>query len=592
MEPQCSDFAKILEDENTSNEEFNKELAGRPVRRKEIRRINPEKTITGRKTDLPDDYWDPRPAQLEIHVAVKIDGKDVEYYISDETSSIGGVAVMKWSAPAARKVSERIGWVDEGWFVECIRSLSSSGSTINFFDDVGYAERMGRVQPGNSEFAAEFQISDEKQVNLIAPGALQHNLNASRDGRQSSVTATLQVEQKDLATMDNKRPIIIEGAPGTGKTIIGLYRADYLTDQESIKNVLYLGSSRLFIKHVSGRIRSGKIKTSTVAEHTQFVATGKDDGHTNIDTAARVGNRLVDSEEFWKIIERHHKDLMENIKRYPTEPLGSRKRMLLKKIQGDPTVRRDIDQGLLEDIIGNSKNANLFAAINLMVDPIDSKIFDYVIVDEAQDLSPFDWRIVIGSLKDPNCLTALGDLQQRKTRVLANDWKALTGVLEEKKSNDPITFKIQTAFRTTGKIMDWVYEYLGIEKFSINYLRAGVEPEVHLVEPSTDLYCEAARRVTEASKTRVGNIAIVTLEPEKVIKELVKMKWEGAEKSFWLEGKHLQLLDSQNMSGVEFNLALVIEPSEFKRESSGSALTALTRGISELMVLHTKPLSA
>lgn len=63
---------------------------------------------------------------------------------------------------------------------------------------------------------------------LDAESAFIASLAASRSPRMPDVLATIRADQDAAVRADARRPLIVEGGPGTGKTVVALHRAAYL----------------------------------------------------------------------------------------------------------------------------------------------------------------------------------------------------------------------------------------------------------------------------------------------------------------------------------------------------------------------------
>ena len=69
------------------------------------------------------------------------------------------------------------------------------------------------------------------------------------------IVATIQPEQDELVRADLDESVCVQGAPGTGKTAVGLHRAAYLlyTHRQRLRRrgVLILGPNRAFLRYIS-----------------------------------------------------------------------------------------------------------------------------------------------------------------------------------------------------------------------------------------------------------------------------------------------------------------------------------------------------
>ncbi|TXS16682.1 AAA family ATPase, partial [Streptomyces sp. adm13(2018)] len=76
-----------------------------------------------------------------------------------------------------------------------------------------------------------------------------------RVGPMRDIAATIQPEQDDLVRSDPAASLCVQGAPGTGKTAVGLHRAAYLlyTHPQRIRRsgLLVLGPHRAFLSYIS-----------------------------------------------------------------------------------------------------------------------------------------------------------------------------------------------------------------------------------------------------------------------------------------------------------------------------------------------------
>ncbi|WP_446665448.1 HelD family protein [Flexivirga sp. B27] len=89
---------------------------------------------------------------------------------------------------------------------------------------------------------------------LVGEGALLNALSARRTGRMGTAVATLQREQDDIVRAATDGPLIVQGGPGTGKTVVALHRVAYLlfNDAElASEGVLVLGPSRRFLDYIA-----------------------------------------------------------------------------------------------------------------------------------------------------------------------------------------------------------------------------------------------------------------------------------------------------------------------------------------------------
>jgi len=85
--------------------------------------------------------------------------------------------------------------------------------------------------------------------------ALLAAVNAPRGDGMRDIVATIQAEQDEIVRLDHPGVLVIEGGPGTGKTVVALHRVAYLlyTQRERIERngVLVVGPNPAFLNHIS-----------------------------------------------------------------------------------------------------------------------------------------------------------------------------------------------------------------------------------------------------------------------------------------------------------------------------------------------------
>ncbi|MCX5333162.1 MULTISPECIES: AAA family ATPase [unclassified Streptomyces] len=107
-----------------------------------------------------------------------------------------------------------------------------------------------------------------------------------RVGPMRDIAATIQPEQDDLVRGDLRASVCVQGAPGTGKTAVGLHRAAYLlyTHPQRIRRggMLILGPNRTFLAYISQVLpalgETGVRQATLQEEVARHPVRGEDDG--------------------------------------------------------------------------------------------------------------------------------------------------------------------------------------------------------------------------------------------------------------------------------------------------------------------------
>ncbi|GII61194.1 DNA helicase [Sphaerisporangium krabiense] len=98
------------------------------------------------------------------------------------------------------------------------------------------------------------RLSDEDRATLNGEAALLASLGEKRTGRMRDIVATIQAEQDRVIRSDLNGVLVVQGGPGTGKTVVALHRAAYLlyTHRERLarRGVLIIGPNLTFLRYI------------------------------------------------------------------------------------------------------------------------------------------------------------------------------------------------------------------------------------------------------------------------------------------------------------------------------------------------------
>ncbi|MFI6922567.1 HelD family protein [Nonomuraea spiralis] len=97
-------------------------------------------------------------------------------------------------------------------------------------------------------------LTDDDRATLNGEAALLAALDEHRTGRMRDIVATIQSEQDRVIRSDLNGVLVVQGGPGTGKTVVALHRAAYLlyTHRERLerRGVLILGPNLTFLRYI------------------------------------------------------------------------------------------------------------------------------------------------------------------------------------------------------------------------------------------------------------------------------------------------------------------------------------------------------
>ncbi|WP_282946752.1 HelD family protein [Cellulomonas endometrii] len=105
------------------------------------------------------------------------------------------------------------------------------------------------------------RVSDEvldgsahRPGDVVGDDPLTEALEATRTGRMGQAVATLQAEQDAVVRSDDRGVTVVQGGPGTGKTVVALHRAAYVLyafPRAAEDGVLVLGPDSVFLDYIS-----------------------------------------------------------------------------------------------------------------------------------------------------------------------------------------------------------------------------------------------------------------------------------------------------------------------------------------------------
>jgi DNA helicase IV len=166
--------------------------------------------------------------------------------------------LLDWRAPAARAFYVATAASPEN--MRRRRQFHTRGRQVVDFTDEVLGRPGDGSEPGGSEDSA-----------LLAA------INAPRGAGMRDIVATIQAEQDEIIRIDHNGVLVIEGGPGTGKTVVALHRVAYLlyTQREQMERhgVLVVGPNPAFLSHI-GRVLPSLGETDVVFSTTGDLVPG------------------------------------------------------------------------------------------------------------------------------------------------------------------------------------------------------------------------------------------------------------------------------------------------------------------------------
>ena len=203
--------------------------------------------------------------------------------------------------------------------------------------------------------------------------------------------------------------------------------------------------------------------------------------------------------------------------------------------------------------------------------------YAHVLVDEAQDLSPMQWRM-LGRRGRHSSWTVVGDAAQASW---ADQVEAARAREEAFGRQQRRTFHMDTNYRNAREIFDYAAEVVRAKVPDADIPRAVRETGVRPVE----LAASPERLVavaTEAVETLLGEVegSIAVVAPSRYAASLVPVAGSAPER--------VTVVDPMSTKGLEYDATLVVDPDGIAAESPGGVrvlYVALTRAAHRMTVL-------
>src|SRR5687767_4999385 len=152
--------------------------------------------------------------------------------------------VVDWRAPVAEPFYRATGREPMGLVRR--RHFATRGRQLLAIEDELFGESAGLL-------GGELSVVDDGRE-IRGRSTLITALEEARTGRLSDIVATIQGEQDEIIRADLPGVLVVQGGPGTGKTVVALHRAAYLLYTHRFplegQGVLVVGPNRLFLGYI------------------------------------------------------------------------------------------------------------------------------------------------------------------------------------------------------------------------------------------------------------------------------------------------------------------------------------------------------
>jgi len=525
-------------------------------------------------------------------------------------------------------------------------------------------------------------------------------LQRGRTGQLGDIVATIQGEQDEIIRSPQSGVLVVQGGPGTGKTVVALHRAAYLLYTYRFpledQGVLVIGPNRVFLRYIErvlpslGEAGVEQVVLADLVPDVQWARYGIDPADSQlaarvkgdermglvIDQAVtdrerplrddlvvpfRAGFVRLSAAESQRIVRaaqrrfRRHNAARRWVEGEIWSAMAASSRLsdvepneVRDVVRPLPEVREALERmwpvltpaQLLHDLFGSRallklagqrhlserEYLSLYRARSADVHDVrwtehdvalldeasnylgvrpskngkpeddDIRTYGHIVVDEVQDFTPMQLRMVARRSLNGS-MTVVGDLAQATGSLAPNDWDDVVRHLPGQRGSRVIGLSV--GYRIPARIMELANKVMMAATPSLRAptsVRIGDEaPEfVQVVRPDLMAAVVAATKELDA-EVGDGNIAVVV--PDSMFAEVA-----GAFTSAGIEHGEatrsglemgITVVPVSVVKGLELDGVVVVEPSRIVAdESQGlrALYVALTRSTKRLTVVHSEPL--
>jgi len=625
--------------------------------------------------------------------------------VSDENHD---QVVVDWRAPIAEPFYRATGREPMGLLRR--RHFVIEGSTLLDLEDELFGE--GHLGVGDESSL----IDEDDEGTVVHPSGLRGRstllaaIDRGRTGRLGDIVATIQAEQDEIIRSPQAGVLVVQGGPGTGKTIVALHRAAYLMYTHRFpledQGVLVIGPNRVFLRYIERVLPSlgeAGVRQAVLQDLVRDVVPGveylgseapESDRDTPLADRVKGDIRMVDvidkavgdrerplrddveipfrsgylrftaaeSERIVKAARRRHRrhnagrryvenELWEALaatwNRSDVSPTDVRKEIqhlgtvqlileqmwpvlspleLLHDLFGSRALLRLAARGVLDEheiealLRPRSETAHSVRWTNADVALLDEamvalgprpnkkgrldeandiRTYGHIVVDEVQDLSPMQLRMVARRSLDGS-MTVVGDLAQATGSHAPRTWDDVLAHLPAPRNGRMDARRIaglSVGYRMPGQITELANRVLRVAAPELRppkAVRAGnFPPEVVLAD---DAVAEAARQVRVMIEAVKGRSVAAVVPNDAVDAMSAALDREGIEHSRAARNgldAAVTVVPVGLVKGLEIDGVVVVEPArivEGEQQGLRSLYVALTRATQRLTVVHSRPL--
>jgi DNA helicase IV len=227
----------------------------------------------------------------------------------------------------------------------------------------------------------------------------------------------------------------------------------------------------------------------------------------------------------------------------------------------------------------------------------DMRNYGHIVVDEAQDLTPMQLRM-LARRSLSGSMTVVGDIAQATGPRAPGGWEDITGHLPTRRP--PRVVELTINYRTPAEIMDVAGRVLAVAAPHLRQprsVRSTETPPQRVCVGSSSEVAAAVAGVAASELERVAGGTVAVIAPSSLVDDL----GSGLSAAGVVFGEPertgldspITLVPVGVVKGLEFDSVVVVEPSRIVAESPQglrALYVALTRATKRMTIVHSEPL--
>ena len=475
--------------------------------------------------------------------------------------------------------------------------------------------------------------------------ALLVELDRSRTGEMLDIVSTIQVEQDEVIRSPQAGILAVQGGPGTGKTAVGLHRAAFLlygNDALSRAGVLVVGPNRTFLRYIGNVLPSlgeeavlqvtmadlvprarvaavdppevqrtkGDARMADVLARTLAGFRRPVDDRIEVQAGVRTvrlgsgdANALADQIGARRVPYADGRGALRDllIRTLFERSTASDPQAFGSLVRRAPSFTAALDRlwpsvtaaRLVRAALGQGQSKKWSDADLPLLDEAEALIhgagrtYGHIVVDEAQDLSPMQLRMLARRCPSGS-MTILGDVAQGIGVWAIDSWDDAFAHLAAPAGTR--LAELHLGYRAPAQVLDLAARLLPEAAPQVRPTESVRRGRTEPVVIATDDLATAALAEARRLATDHGTVAVIAATP---MVDALTRALDGDGQSAGELGAPITVHAAPAVKGLEFDAVVVVEPAAILDDAPrGLRLlyVALTRPTRHLSIVHRAPL--